>query len=523
MTGVIYARYSSDNQREESIEGQLRECQAYAERSGIDIVGTYIDRAFSAKTDKRPDFQRMIKDSAKKTFETVIVWKLDRFARNRYDSAHYKSMLKKNGVRVISATETISPGSEGILLESVLEGMAEYYSADLAEKVIRGHTENALKCKYNGGTLPIGFTTDKEQNYLIDPITAPLVVQSFQNYVNGMGMKQIADELNLLGVKNHRGGKIKIDNVNSMLKNRKYLGEYSYRDIVVPDGIPRIVSNELFEQVQQRMAKNKKAPSRHKAEDDYILTTKLFCGKCGSMMAGESGTSATTKIYHYYKCNNAKRHLGCDKKAVGKKWIEDIVIGEILLLLKDDTTLGKIADAVVAETKKENPAILAMNVELADTQLKLKNIMNAIENGIFTESTKSRLDELEKLKKKLTISLQAEQAKHPVLSKEQIIAWFHRLRTFDVTKKEHRERLIDTFINAIFLFDDKLVITFNYQNGSKTILLSDLEKSSCLNEFGRPYRVFITKVMNTRYFFAYNFLFGADFLLFFFCYAVVGK
>lgn len=136
--------------------------EAYAERSGIDIVGTYIDRAFSAKTDKRPDFQRMIKDSAKKTFETVIVWKLDRFARNRYDSAHYKSMLKKNGVRVISATETISPGSEGILLESVLEGMAEYYSADLAEKVIRGHTENALKCKYNGGTLPIGFTTDKE-------------------------------------------------------------------------------------------------------------------------------------------------------------------------------------------------------------------------------------------------------------------------------------------------------------------------------------------------------------------------
>ena len=162
------------------------------------------------------------------------------------------------------------------------------------------------------------------------------------------------------------------------------------------------------------------------------------------------------------------------------------MIGEILLLLKDDTTLGKIADAVVAETKKESPAILAMNVELADTQLKLKNIMNAIENGIFTESTKSRLDELEKLKKKLIISLQAEQAKHPVLSKEQIIAWFHRLRTFDVKKKEHRERLIDTFINAIFLFDDKLVITFNYQNGSKTILLSDLEKSSCLNEFGRP-------------------------------------
>lgn len=129
MTGVIYARYSSDNQREESIEGQLRECRAFAEKSGIEIVGTYIDRAFSARTDNRPDFQKMIKDSSGRKFEFVIVWKLDRFARDRYDSAHYKSILRKNGVKVLSATEKISDGSEGILMEAVLEGMAEYYSA----------------------------------------------------------------------------------------------------------------------------------------------------------------------------------------------------------------------------------------------------------------------------------------------------------------------------------------------------------------------------------------------------------
>ena len=173
MRAVIYARYSSESQREESIEGQLRECYAFARKNDISVVGEYIDRAFSAKTDKRPDFQKMIKDSAKRNFDLVIVWKLDRFARNRYDSANYKAVLKRNGVKVMSATESISEGSEGILLESVLEGMAEYYSADLSEKVIRGHTENALKCKYNGGTLPIGYTTDKEQNYHIDPLTAP--------------------------------------------------------------------------------------------------------------------------------------------------------------------------------------------------------------------------------------------------------------------------------------------------------------------------------------------------------------
>ena len=146
MIGVIYARYSSDNQREESIEGQLRECKAFAEKNDIQILDTYIDRALSAKTDNRPEFQRMIKDSAKGKFEIVLVWKLDRFARNRYDSAHYKTLLRKNGVKVVSATENISQGAEGILLESMLEGMAEYYSAELSEKIKRGQTENALKC-----------------------------------------------------------------------------------------------------------------------------------------------------------------------------------------------------------------------------------------------------------------------------------------------------------------------------------------------------------------------------------------
>lgn len=122
MTGVIYARYSSDNQREESIEGQLRECQAFAKKNDITLLEPYIDRALSAKTDNRPNFLKMIKDSAAKKFDVVIVWKLDRFSRNRFDSAHYKNILRKNGIRVISATESISEGAEGILLESMLEG-----------------------------------------------------------------------------------------------------------------------------------------------------------------------------------------------------------------------------------------------------------------------------------------------------------------------------------------------------------------------------------------------------------------
>ena len=262
MKAVIYARYSSDNQREESIEGQIRECTAFAEKNGITILRHYIDRAFSAKTDNRPEFQNMIKDSGKRLFDMVIVWKLDRFARNRYDSARYKATLKKNGVKVVSATEVISDGAEGIILESVLEGYAEYYSADLSEKVVQGMTENALKTKYNGGTLPIGYQIDSDQCFQLDPLTAPFVREAFQRYDEGATMTQIRDWLNAQGVKNTRGQKMTYNSIQHLLNNRRYIGEYTYRDIVVPDGIPAIVPQDLFDRVQEKLAKNKKAPAQ---------------------------------------------------------------------------------------------------------------------------------------------------------------------------------------------------------------------------------------------------------------------
>ena len=266
MKAVIYARYSSDSQREESIEGQIRECTAFAEKNGITILRHYIDRAYSAKTDNRPEFQNMIKDSSKKLFDMVIVWKLDRFARNRYDSARHKATLKKNGVKVVSATEVISDGAEGIILESVLEGYAEYYSADLSEKVIRGLTDNALKCKYNGGTLPIGYIIDEEQHFQIDPLAAPFVLDAFKKYDKGATMTEIRDWLNESGVINSRGQPLNYGSVQSMLKNRRYIGEFKYRDIIVPDGIPVIGPQELFDRVQKKMEQNKKAPARNKAE-----------------------------------------------------------------------------------------------------------------------------------------------------------------------------------------------------------------------------------------------------------------
>ena len=488
MKGVIYARYSSDNQREESIEGQLRECKAFAEKNDIQIIETYIDRALSARTDRRPDFQRMIKDSSGKKFEVVIVWKLDRFARDKYDSAHYKRILKNNGIKVVSATEAISTGAEGILLESMLEGMAEYYSAELSEKVTRGLTENALKCKYNGGTLPIGYMIDSEQYFQIDPLTAPAVLDAFKHYADGASMREITDEMNLKGVRTKRGGKISINSVTRMLHNRKYIGEYRYNDIVHPNGIPAIIPEDLFNRVQERMATNKKAPAKHKAEDEYLLTTKLFCGKCKCYMVGESGTGRN-KVHRYYKCASVKNHKGCDKKTVKKEWIENLVIEQIKKLIFDDELIEKLADTVMKLQSKENTVLPLLKKRFADTQKSIDNMLDAIQQGILTASTKERLESLERQKSELSVQIIKEEIAKPTLSREQIVFWFHRFRKLNTKKLDHRRRLIDSFVNAIFLYDDRITFTFNYKDGTKTINFTELEKSglgSDINALAAP-------------------------------------
>lgn len=494
MKAVIYARYSSDNQREESIEGQLRECTAYCKKNDITILRTYIDRAMSAKTDHRPDFQRMIKDSAKGLFDVIIVWKLDRFARNRYDSAHYKAQLRKYGVKVLSATENISEGPEGIILESMLEGMAEYYSAELSEKVIRGHTENALKCRYNGGTPTFGFAIDKDKCYQIDPRTAPVVLECFTRYDKGATMKEIVEYLIESGVTTVRGKKIDLNFIARLLKNRKYIGEYSYRHIVTPDGIPAIVPKDLFERVQQRLEANRKAPARHKAEDDYLLTTKLFCGSCGAMMVGESGTSSSKgRKYHYYRCVNTKKKHSCEAKhkSVRKVPLENAVINAVRAKIMDDAFVEYVADAVMDIQSRESSVLPALRKQLEETERGITNMLNAIQMGIINASTKQRLDELEERKKDIELQIIQEEMRRPVLSREDVIYWISRFRTLDMSKLEERRRLIDSFVNSVTIYDDTILITFNYKDGETRLDFKAIE-SSDLSSVGGPLKKPVT-------------------------------
>ena len=474
MTAVIYARYSSDNQREESIEGQIRECTAYAEKNGITVVKHYIDRALSAKTDNRPDFQQMIKDSEKRLFDIVLVWKLDRFARNRYDSAHYEYQLERNHVKLVSATEPISDSPAGIMVKSMLTGMAEYYSAELSEKVVRGMTENVLKGKYNGGTIPIGFKVDEEKFFQVDPLKAPFVVEAFQRYNDGATMKELMNWLNDSGVTTNRNQKFTYNSVQKLLTNKRYIGENHFKDIVMPDSIPAIVDKDLFEEVQLKIKKNSRAPARHKAEDDYLLTTKLFCGMCGAMMFGECGTGRNKVVHHYYKCATAKRFKTCKKKTVRKEWLEDLVIAETMKLIQDDAVIDAIVAEVMELQDQENTTLPLLEKQMREVENGIENMLNAIQAGVLTNSTKSRLEKLEAQQKELEVRIAEEKIARPRLSENQVRFWLTRFRKLDPNVKSHRETLINTFVNAVYLYDEKVLITFNYKDGTKTIAFDEI-------------------------------------------------
>ena len=278
------------------------------------------------------------------------------------------------------------------------------------------------------------------------------------------------------GIKNTRGQKMTYNSVQHLLSNRRYIGEYTYRDIVVPDGIPAIVPQDLFDRVQEKLAKNKKAPARHKAEDDYLLTTKLFCGYCGAYLCGESGTSHTGNVHHYYKCVSVKKkRTECHKKSVRKEWIEDLVVSETMRMVMDDKAIEAIVSMLMDLQDRENVNLPLYEQQLREADTAIQNLLNAIQQGILTKSTKSRLEELEATKEDLEAKIAREKLAKPKVSAEFMTFWLQRFRKLDVRQKSHRKMLIDTFINAIFLYDDKMVITFNYKEGATTITFDDLK------------------------------------------------
>ena len=468
--GVIYARYSSDRQNEQSITGQVDVCTKWADNNDIEIVEIYVDEALTGKTDRRPDFQRMVMDAKDGRFDFVIVYKFDRFARNRTDSAIYKAQLKKYGVKVLSAMEKITDGPEGILLESLLEGMAEFYSANLAQNVERGMRQKAELGKFMGGTVPLGYIIDEEKNYVVDEKSAPAVKIAFEMYADGHNIKEICEVLNASGYRTATKKEFNYNSLHSTLRNKKYTGLYEFFDIVLYDAIPRLVDDATFDKVQERLEKNKRSPARSKGEVDYYLTGKLFCGKCGSNMVGDSGTGKSGNTYYYYSCIEKKRKHGCTKKSVKKHWIEQLVTDftiQNVLTPENIEYLAQKAYELYETERTDDSELISLKAMLRDTQKAIDNIMDAIEQGIITSTTKQRLLDAEERKKATQLAIAKAEIKKPKITKEHIEFFLYEMKNKIYNAEEQIEVIVNTFVNAVYLYDDKLIITFNLKEGEK--------------------------------------------------------
>lgn len=499
MNVVLYARFSSHSQNEQSIEGQLKTCYDYAKKNDYNIVAEYIDRALSGTTDNRPQFQKMIEDSNKKHFQGVLVYQLDRFARNRYDSAIYKAKLKKNGIRVLSARENISDDASGILVEGLLESMAEYYSAELSQKVKRGMEINAQKCLSTGGNIALGYKVDNEKHFKIDDNTAPVVVKIFEMYANGKTIFEIIDLLNEQQINTSTGAMFNKNSLRFLLKNKRYIGIFTYKDTEIKDGIPRIISDELFYKVAEIMDKNKKAPARSKAKEEYILTTKLFCGHCKEMMTGTSGTSKTGKIHNYYTCNNLKKKL-CNKKAVKKDYIENLVVEECRKLLTDENIIN-IANEVVAlcEKEKDNSNLKRLGKLLKENEKQRNNLFDSIKICHIDSVKKALFEEIEKMdnaRADIEKQIALEQVAQINITIPQIKFFLTQLKKGNVNDIKYRKTLINVFVNSIYLYDDKITLIFNSGNAAVNVdvkLLNEIEqhndtiKSSFIDNVAPPH------------------------------------
>ena len=498
VTAVIYARYSSEKQTEQSIEGQLRVVQKYAEQHGIAIVGEYIDRAVTGRTDNRVQFKKMISDSGNEEnpFNAVIVYSLDRFSRSRYDSAMYRAILQFNGVKLLSATENIPEGAAGILYESLLEGMAEYYSAELSQKVKRGMYEAALKCRSTGGQIPLGYKIE-DGKFIINEDTAPIVRKIFAMYNEGHASAEICRVLNGHGLKSSSGAAFNKNSLRSILKNKKYIGVYKCMEIEIKDGVPAIVEVEVFNNVQRLMGENNKNPQKFKNTADYLLTGKIYCGECGGGMSGTSGTNQRKATHYYYQCVN-KTKKTCEKKNIRKDWIENAVVAETIKNVLQPDIIDAIAEACVAISANESRNDEELNhlqKQLKDTEKSINGLMTAIEEGIITKTTKSRLKELEEIQERLEFDIKILNLNKIILSKDDIKYMLsHFIRESDEPSEEYNADIIKCFINSVYVYDDKIIITYNIasKKNNSELMSSDLSlicANSCTARNGDPLAV----------------------------------
>ena len=423
-----YARFSSDNQRTESINAQVRAMNQFCKQNHWQVVATYTDEARSATTDNRPQFQQMISDSSQGLFDIVLVHKLDRFSRDRYDSAIYKKRLKKNNVKLCSVLERIDDSPESIMMESVLEGMAEYYSKNLGREVMKGMKETALQCKHTGGCTPLGYDLDENKHLIINQHEAEAVKIIFQMFADGHGYMAIINYLNEHSYKTKRGCIFGKNSLYEILRNEKYTGVFVFNKaaskvngkrnnhackssdntIRVENGCPQIISKELFDRVQRIKAANKRNTGRYHSKEFYLLTGKIFCGICGKRMQGNLRFSGRSKArLATYRCNTHRSE--CKNKEINKDYLDVYIVELLRKKIFNATSLKHLVNNVNTYIRQYNSEYNtnyeSVKAEYDEIQANLDNITKAVEKGIITESLITRAEELEQKRAEIEIKL----------------------------------------------------------------------------------------------------------------------
>ena len=483
MKAVAYARFSSENQREESIDAQIRAIKYYANQYGYEIVGIYSDKAKSGRTTDRPQFMQMISDSEKGEFEAVIVHKLDRFSRDSTDTAYYERKLKINGVELISVNERLDKTPEGFLMKQIIIGMNQFYSANLAREVMKGLKENAYNCLFTGGTTPLGYDIDKNKKYVINEKEARAVKIIFDMYSKGHSYNDIINTLNQQSFKTKLGKPFGKNSLYEILKNEKYIGTYLYNQrasqdvrgkfnrhkfkdeseiIRIENAIPAIIKKETFEEVQKIMEENRKNGAKYKAKEIYLLSGKLVCGSCGNVMTGERRKSGNSYI-RYYICNYRKRTGQCQQKSVRADLIEEKVINNLNQKIFNKKNINEICQRIYEsyQTNDIEQKVNEYKTEIAGITTKLNNLYKAIENGLNAEETTKRINALADEKNALEVKIM-ELKVIPAENKsvEEIKEIFSATANIHKLSPENQKLVIQKFVDKIFLYEkgDKKIV-----------------------------------------------------------------
>lgn len=472
MNAVIYARFSSHTQTEQSIEGQLRVCNEYAQRQGYNIVNEYIDRAITGRTDKRPSFLQMIEEAKNKNFQYIIVYKLDRFSRNHYDSVFYKYQLKQSGVQVVSATEAISNTDEGFLIEGLLEMMAEMYSRDLSQKVKRGIKESILKGNFIGGYILYGYKVENKK-IVIDESTAPAIRYLFNEYANGKSKKQIITELNQQGYRTSKGKQLSYTSFQNNLKNIKYTGVFDNGELQNKEYYPAIIDKELFLKVQEKLNEHKHAPATQKAKVEYLLTGKAFCGHCGANLVGTSGKNRHGNKYRYYSCSTRWKQHTCNKKHEHKEELENFVIESTLEYILTPEQIENIASGMLSvwnkDTLQEQIKQYEKRINKIDNELdKCFKIFYNADNQELQKRMNATADSLTIQKQDLTAELNKLKLSNNIMrTKEEVKALLTEYLNGDKDDINYQRKIINKFVNSIYVFDDKTIIYYTIFGNEK--------------------------------------------------------